>query len=29
VLVRDGDARVIRRREGVDDLLALEDLHGG
>ena len=26
VLVRDGDARVIRRRESVDDLLALEDL---
>jgi len=26
VLVRDGDARVIRRRETVDDLLALEDL---
>jgi diaminopimelate decarboxylase len=25
VLVRDGDARVIRRRETVDDLLALED----
>ena len=24
VLVRDGDARVIRRRETVDDLLALE-----
>jgi diaminopimelate decarboxylase len=29
VLVRDGEARVIRRRESVDDLLALEDLHGG
>ena len=26
VLVRDGDARVIRRRQSVDDLLALEDL---
>ncbi len=24
VLVRDGDARVIRRRETIDDLLALE-----
>jgi diaminopimelate decarboxylase len=24
VLVRDGDARVIRRREPVDDLLAYE-----
>jgi diaminopimelate decarboxylase len=27
VLVRDGDARVIRRRETVDDLLALEVPH--
>jgi len=26
VLIRDGTARVIRRRETVDDLLALEDL---
>jgi diaminopimelate decarboxylase len=26
VLVRDGEARVIRRRESIDDLLALEDL---
>jgi diaminopimelate decarboxylase len=26
VLVRDGEARVIRRRETVDDLLALEDV---
>jgi diaminopimelate decarboxylase len=26
VLVREGDARVIRRRETVDDLLALEDV---
>jgi diaminopimelate decarboxylase len=25
VLVRDGDARIIRRRETIDDLLALED----
>ena len=24
VLVRDGDAQLIRRREGVDDLLGLE-----
>jgi diaminopimelate decarboxylase len=26
VLVRDGNARWIRRRETVDDLLALEDV---
>ena len=25
VLVNDGDAQVIRRRETIDDLLALED----
>ena len=29
VLVRDGEARVIRRRESVDHLLALEDPPGG